>query len=217
MCHGILSKPAARSGRRAEVAESFLADSDAHDGPVLLTVPPLPAEPIASSVRSFPVWLTAAPSAELDWYVNRSQPQRSTNYHAFRTAHFASMPAESGTSRTARCSAAAFHREWILPRRTGSIRTRSPRPRVWTPNGMAVSAGNAGVLGADYLAAIIARVNAYRWMAGLPGGVTLDPTENANGQQAALMMAANDELSHTPSPDWLDYSSPGADAPHIPI
>ncbi len=78
----------------------------------------------------------------------------------------------------------------------------------WNGN---VEAENAGVLGADYLAAIIARVNDYRWMAGLPGGVTLDSTENASAQQAALMMAANDELSHSPSPDWLDYSPPGAD------
>ena len=99
-----IEQTAARSGRRAEVAESFLADSDAHDGPVLLTVPPLPAEPIASSVRSFPVWLTAAPSAELDWYVTDRNLERSSSHHAFRTAHFASMPAESGTSRTARAA-----------------------------------------------------------------------------------------------------------------
>jgi Calx-beta domain len=75
-----------------------------------------------------------------------------------------------------------------------------------------VATGNAGVLGADYLAAMIARVNDYRWMAGLPGGVTLDPAENAEDQQAALMMAVNDELSHSPSPDWLDYTAAGADA-----
>jgi hypothetical protein len=73
-----------------------------------------------------------------------------------------------------------------------------------------VPSGNAGVLGQEYLAAIIARVNDYRWMAGLPGGVTLDPTENGEAQQAALMMAANDELSHSPTPDWLDYSTAGA-------
>ena len=47
---------------------------------------------------------------------------------------------------------------------------------VWNGN---VAVGDAGSLGGDYLAAIVARVNAYRWMAGLPGGVTLDATENA--------------------------------------
>ena len=67
-------------------------------------------------------------------------------------------------------------------------------------------------LGADYLAAIIARVNDYRWMAGLPGGVTLDPTENANAQQAALMMAANDELESLPAPrTGSTIRPPGAD------
>ena len=52
----------------------------------------------------------------------------------------------------------------------------------WNGN---VAAGDAGTLGANYLAAIVARVNAYRWMAGLPGGITLDPTENAEAQQDA--------------------------------
>jgi hypothetical protein len=75
-----------------------------------------------------------------------------------------------------------------------------------------VASGDAGSLGADYLAAIIARVNDYRWMAGIPGGITLDPTENAADQQTALMIAANDELSHSPPPTWLDYTAAGADA-----
>jgi uncharacterized protein YkwD len=79
----------------------------------------------------------------------------------------------------------------------------------WNGN---VASGDAGSLGADYLAAIVARVNDYRWMAGLPGGVTLDPTENAEAQQAALMMAVNDQLDHSPPSTWLDYTAAGADA-----
>ena len=74
----------------------------------------------------------------------------------------------------------------------------------WNGN---VAAGDAGTLGADYLAAIVARVNAYRWMAGLPGGVTLDPTENAEAQQDALMTAANDQLNHDPPSTWIDYTA----------
>ncbi len=73
-----------------------------------------------------------------------------------------------------------------------------------------VATGDAGSLGLDYLAAIAARVNAYRWMAGLPGGVTFDPTENDADQLAALMMAANHQLSHDPPPTWIDYSTDGA-------
>ena len=64
-----------------------------------------------------------------------------------------------------------------------------------------VATGDAGSLGAGYLAAIVARVNAYRWMAGLPGGVTLDATENDEAQQAALMMAANVELEPFAGPE----------------
>ena len=79
----------------------------------------------------------------------------------------------------------------------------------WNGN---VAAGDAGTLGADYLAAIVARVNAYRWMAGLPGGVTLDAAENAEDQQDALMSAANDQLSHNPPSTWIDYTAAGADA-----
>ena len=79
----------------------------------------------------------------------------------------------------------------------------------WNGN---VASDNAGTLGPDYLAAIVARVNAYRWMAGLPGGITLDPTENAEAQQAALMMAANGQLNHNPPSSWIDYTAVGADA-----
>ncbi len=75
-----------------------------------------------------------------------------------------------------------------------------------------VATGDAGTLGPDYLAAITARINAYRWMAGLPGGVTLDPTENAEDQQDALMTAANQQLSHDPPSTWIDYTAAGADA-----
>jgi len=75
-----------------------------------------------------------------------------------------------------------------------------------------VASGDAGTLGPDYLAAITARINAYRWMAGLPGGVTLDPTENAEDQQDALMTAANQQLSHDPPSTWVDYTAAGANA-----
>jgi hypothetical protein len=79
----------------------------------------------------------------------------------------------------------------------------------WNGN---VAMGDAGKLGPDYLAAFVARVNAYRWMVGLPGGVTLDPTENAEAQQDALMMAANKQSNHNPPPTWFDYTAAGADA-----
>ncbi len=75
-----------------------------------------------------------------------------------------------------------------------------------------VATGDAGTLGPDYLAAITARINAYRWMAGLPGGVTLDPNENTEDQDDALMTAANQQLSHDPPSTWLDFTAAGAAA-----
>jgi hypothetical protein len=79
----------------------------------------------------------------------------------------------------------------------------------WNGN---VATGNAGSLGPDYLAAIVARINAYRWMAGIPGGVSLDSSENAADQQDALMTAANNQLSHNPPSTWVYYSPAGAQA-----
>ena len=64
-------------------------------------------------------------------------------------------------------------------------------------NGSVVS-DDPGTLGTDYLNAIAARIDAYRWMAGLPGGITLDATENANAQQAALMMSATSSWTIRP-------------------
>ena len=116
--------------------------------------------------------------------------------------------------KAAGCSTAAEYLPgWIWDRRTGSIRTCSCRRRMSPLSGTATSpSGDAGTLGADYLAAIVARVNAYRWMAGLPGGITLDPAENAEDQQDALMTAANDQLNHFPPSTWIDYTAAGADA-----
>ena len=82
-------------------------------------------------------------------------------------------------------------------------------PAQWNGN---VAAGDAGTLGASYADAIIARVDAYRTMAGLSGDITLDPTESAEDQQDALMIAASQDLTHTPASTSIDYTAAGADA-----
>lgn len=69
--------------------------------------------------------------------------------------------------------------------------------------------GVAGQLGPDYQAAILARFNAFRYMAGLPDNVTLDTTYNDRAQAAALMMSANRALSHDPPPTWTYYTDAG--------
>jgi hypothetical protein len=68
----------------------------------------------------------------------------------------------------------------------------------------------AGTLAADHRAAIMKRVNWYRGMAGVLDGVTEYSVFSGHAQQAALMMAANDQLSHSPPANWLCYTDSGA-------
>ena len=53
-------------------------------------------------------------------------------------------------------------------------------------------------------------VNLYRWFADLPP-LTLNPSLYAGQQKCALIMDANNSLSHNPSFAWSCYSSLGAD------
>jgi hypothetical protein len=78
----------------------------------------------------------------------------------------------------------------------------------WTGN---VDTCAAGDTSADYKAAVLRRVNWWRAMAGVPAGVQLDPGYNQRAQQAALMMAANNQLSHTPPSAWKCWTAAGAE------
>jgi uncharacterized protein YkwD len=53
-------------------------------------------------------------------------------------------------------------------------------------------------------------VNLYRWLAALPPVVT-DPAHDAEDQACALMMRANNMISHMPPTTWLCYTAAGAD------
>ncbi|MGC3991341.1 MAG: CAP domain-containing protein [Chthoniobacteraceae bacterium] len=72
--------------------------------------------------------------------------------------------------------------------------------------------GSPGTTSTDYKQAIIARINWFRSMAGVPAVIGLDNNYSAEDQKAALMMAANNQLSHTPPSSWILYSSAGAEA-----
>src|SRR5260221_2749352 len=82
-------------------------------------------------------------------------------------------------------------------------------PSGWTGS---VAGGNAGTTSASFKDAVQRRVNYFRAMAGIPAGVTFDATYNSKDQQAALMMSANDSLSHAPPSSWTDYTAGGAEA-----
>ena len=82
-------------------------------------------------------------------------------------------------------------------------------PPTWTGS---VAAGAPGTVGTAYQLATLRRINYYRAMSGLPGNVALDPLASAKCQQAALMMAAEGNVSHHPSPAWRFYTPAAAEA-----
>jgi cysteine-rich secretory family protein len=59
---------------------------------------------------------------------------------------------------------------------------------------------------------VLRRINWFRAMAGIPASVTLNTSNNTNDQAAALMMSANNALSHYPPSTWSCFSGPGAHA-----
>ena len=82
-------------------------------------------------------------------------------------------------------------------------------PSGWTGN---VAQGVAGTTSQAFKDAISLRINYFRAMAGVPATVTFSDAFNAEDQQAALMMSANQALQHDPPTTWLDYTAAGADA-----
>ena len=69
----------------------------------------------------------------------------------------------------------------------------------------------AGTTSQQFRASVTQRVNWYRQMAGL-NPVAENPEYSAAAQQAALIMAAEGELSHHPNADWACYTQIGANA-----
>jgi hypothetical protein len=69
-----------------------------------------------------------------------------------------------------------------------------------------------GTTALAYREEVARRINFFRAMAGVPAGIVLDDAFNAKDQDAALMMSANNTLSHYPPPTWVCYTADGADA-----
>ena len=59
---------------------------------------------------------------------------------------------------------------------------------------------------------VLARINYYRLMVGLPGDVTFDTELNDKCQAAALMFLRNQSLSHDPPTSWSCWSNDGFEA-----
>ncbi len=79
----------------------------------------------------------------------------------------------------------------------------------WTGS---LTTGAAGTLSDGFRQGALRRINYFRAMSGLNGDVALDAAANAKCQQAALMMAAQQNISHTPPATWRFYTADAADA-----
>lgn len=72
-----------------------------------------------------------------------------------------------------------------------------------------VASCNAGDISANGRANALKIVNLYRFLTGMPE-VTNSPSMDASAQACALMMDANNSLSHTPPSSWQCYTATGA-------
>lgn len=68
---------------------------------------------------------------------------------------------------------------------------------------------SAGSASSSFDTATVESINWFRSMVGL-GNVVEDHSQSADAQRAALMMDAQNQLSHSPSSSWNCYSSAGA-------
>lgn len=84
-------------------------------------------------------------------------------------------------------------------------------PALNTPIGWTGDAGScsAGDTSAAYQEATLTAVNYVRGLAGQPA-VTMSGAAHGDAQAAALIMAANNSLSHSPPADWACWSPQGA-------
>lgn len=77
---------------------------------------------------------------------------------------------------------------------------------TWSGN---LASCDAGDISADGRENALRLFNLYRWLADLPS-VTTEAERNQQAQECALMMDANNSLSHDPPTSWTCYSETGA-------
>lgn len=70
----------------------------------------------------------------------------------------------------------------------------------------------AGTTSKTFQKAVLARINFFRAMAGVPADIAFDPAYSTKAQQAALMVSANLSISHEPLPSFSCYNPEGAEA-----
>ncbi len=79
----------------------------------------------------------------------------------------------------------------------------------WTGS---LATGDPGTLSDTFRQGILRRINYFRSMTGVGSNITFDAGKNAMCQQAALMMSAAQNISHTPPSSWPFYTADAATA-----
>jgi hypothetical protein len=79
----------------------------------------------------------------------------------------------------------------------------------WTGNADSCDAGNISALAQQRT---LDRINYYRRLCGVPDIITFDPVSDSLCREAALMMKANNKLSHTPDTSFSCYTQGGDNA-----
>ncbi len=102
---------------------------------------------------------------------------------------------------------AARTREQVVGLYHGAYVPGSAAPLVWTGS---IAGCQPGTTSVEHQQAVIDRVNYYRALVDLPAVSLLAGTPAAQSQAAALMMSANNALSHAPPSGWTCYSAEGA-------
>ena len=79
----------------------------------------------------------------------------------------------------------------------------------WTGN---VSSCEAGNISAIAKTNTLKRINYFRRLVGVADNISWNTTKSDKSQEAALMMKANNNISHSPPSSWQCYSADGAEA-----
>lgn len=79
----------------------------------------------------------------------------------------------------------------------------------WTGN---QATGVVGDTSDAFKQAVLTRIRFYRALAGVPADTVFNPIYNRKAQLAAVMMSANNAISHYPPPEWKLYTADAAEA-----
>ena len=140
-----------------------------------------------------------APPAPRAWRVRRGGYDRRPGPGVAGTTGAAGTAGTGGTGTTGSRTAEATCARWKADRTNLAEGT-------WSGN---VASCVVGDISADGRANALRLFNMYRWFADLPAVVT-EASRDAQAQSCALMMDANNMLSHEPPSTWLCYTVAGA-------